>query len=165
VVLNRAVLKNSSLSLYIDGQQVHSQKMHYISQNPGGPAVNLNSAAHVYGYIGSPPAWRKFSRLCWKQGPCHLFEEVLTPTTVSQIYQLGPHYMGSFLAPTLTAWDPVQLVSEEKVVFGLNAKAVSHLTLNKIRKVYSRVDNKSIGMGVDFQLFQMFNEVVLFIYS
>lgn len=58
--------------------------------------------------------------------------------------------MGSFLAPTLNAWDPVQLVSEEKVVFGLNAKAVSHLTLNKIRKVYSRVDNKSIGTGVHF---------------
>lgn len=76
VVLNRAVLKNSSFSLYIDGQQVHTQKMHYISQNPGGPAVNLNVATSVYGYIGTPPAWRRYSRLCWKQGPCHLFEEV-----------------------------------------------------------------------------------------
>ncbi|KAG8269206.1 WD repeat and FYVE domain-containing protein 3 [Homalodisca vitripennis] len=37
------------------------------------------------------------------------------------------------------------LVAEEKVVFGLNAKAVTHLTLAKIRKVYSRVDNKSIA--------------------
>ncbi|CAG9764999.1 unnamed protein product [Ceutorhynchus assimilis] len=138
VVLNRAVLKNSSFSLYIDGQQVHSQKMHYISQNPGG-VVNVNAPASVYAYIGTPPAWRRFSKLCWKQGPCHLFEEVLTPVTVSQMFQLGPHYMGSFLAPS------VQLVSEEKVIFGLNAKAVSHLTLNKIRKVYSRADNKSIA--------------------
>ncbi|XP_060523655.1 WD repeat and FYVE domain-containing protein 3 [Cylas formicarius] len=145
VVLNRAVLKNSSFSLYLDGQQIHTQKMHYISQNPGGPAANLNVATSVYGYIGTPPAWRRYSRLCWKQGPCHLFEEVLTPATVAQMYQLGPHYMGSFLAPNFSTVDPVQLVSEEKVVFGLNAKAVSQLTLNKIRKVYSRTDNKSIA--------------------
>lgn len=37
------------------------------------------------------------------------------------------------------------LVSEEKVIFGLNAKAVSQLTLAKIRKVYSRADNKAIA--------------------
>lgn len=53
--------------------------------------------------------------------------------------------MGSFLAPNLNNPEVGQLVTEEKVVFGLNAKAVSQLTLNKIRKVYSRTDNKSIG--------------------
>lgn len=53
--------------------------------------------------------------------------------------------MGSFLAPILNTPEPIQLVTEEKVVFGLNAKAVSQLTLNKIRKVYSRTDNKSIA--------------------
>jgi len=37
------------------------------------------------------------------------------------------------------------LVSEEKVIFGLNAKAVSQITLAKIRKVYSRADNKAIA--------------------
>ncbi|CAH1111054.1 unnamed protein product [Psylliodes chrysocephalus] len=145
VVLNRAVLKNSSFSLYLDGQQIHNQKMHYISQNPGGGSANLTVASSVYGYIGSPPSWRRYSRLCWKQGPCHLFEEVLPPTTVTYMYQLGPHYMGSFLAPNLNNPEVGQLVTEEKVVFGLNAKAVSQLTLNKIRKVYSRTDNKSIA--------------------
>jgi len=40
------------------------------------------------------------------------------------------------------------LVAEEKVVFGLNAKAMSQLTLAKIRKVYSRADNKSIAKQV-----------------
>lgn len=30
-------------------------------------------------------------------------------------------------------------------MFGLNAKAMSHLTLAKIRKVYSRADNKAIA--------------------
>jgi multisubunit Na+/H+ antiporter MnhG subunit len=119
--------------------------MHYISQNPGGGSANLTVASSVYGFIGTPPAWRRYSRLCWKQGPCHLFEEVLTPVVVSQMFHLGPHYMGSFLAPNLSTAETMQLVSEEKVVFGLNAKAVSQLTLNKIRKVYSRTDNKSIA--------------------
>lgn len=40
------------------------------------------------------------------------------------------------------------LVVEEKLVFGLNAKAMSQLTLAKIRKVYSRADNKSIAKQV-----------------
>lgn len=71
---------------------------------------------------------------------------MLQPGTVTQIYQLGPHYMGSLQAPPQTSQDPAQpLVSEEKVVFGLNARAVNQLTLSKIRKVYSRIDNKSIA--------------------
>lgn len=37
------------------------------------------------------------------------------------------------------------LIYEEKLIFGLNAKAVSNLTLAKIRKVYKRADNKSIA--------------------
>lgn len=53
--------------------------------------------------------------------------------------------MGSFLAPNLNLTEPIQIVTEEKVIFGLNAKAVTQLTLSKIRKVYSRVDNKSIA--------------------
>lgn len=76
------------------------------------------------------------------------------------MFQLGPHYMGSFLAPN-PAVDPVQLVSEEKVVFGLNAKAVSHLTLNKIRKVYSRADNKSIGKNFKHPTFITVNDILV----
>ncbi|KAL1139731.1 hypothetical protein AAG570_006709 [Ranatra chinensis] len=146
LVLNRAVLKNSALSIYVDGQHVHTQKLHYISQNPGGGAANLTIASSVYGYIGTPPCWRRYSRLSWKQGPCHLIEEVLSPHTVPTMFHLGPHYLASLQAPQLNGNDPLQpLVAEEKIIFGLNAKAVSHLTLAKIRKVYSRADNKSIA--------------------
>lgn len=146
VVLNRAVLKNSSFSLYLDGQHVHSQKLHYISQNPGGGAANLTVASSVYSFIGTPPLWRRYSRLVWKQGPCHLLEEVLSPHIVTTIHQLGPHYLGSLQASQLNFLEPLPpLVAEEKVVFGLNAKAVTQLTLFKIRKVYSRADNRSIA--------------------
>lgn len=138
MILNRGVLKNSSFSLFLDGQHMHTQKLHYISQTPGGT---------VYAIIGTPPAWRRYSRLCWKQGVCHLLEDVLTAQIVSVIFQLGPHYMGSLQAPQIRkqieSMNP--LVPEERVVFGLNAKAMSQLTLARIRKVYSRADNKTIA--------------------
>ncbi|XP_014261988.1 WD repeat and FYVE domain-containing protein 3 isoform X2 [Cimex lectularius] len=149
LVLNRAVLKNSALSIYVDGQHIHTQKLHYISQNPGGGAANLTVASSVYGYIGTPPMWRRYSRLSWKQGPCHLIEEVLSPHSVPIMYQLGPHYLASFQAPHIHGNEPMPpIVAEEKIVFALNAKAVSHLTLAKIRKLYSRADNKSIAKQV-----------------
>lgn len=76
--------------------------MHYISQNPGGGAANLTVATSVFGFIGTPPQFRRQSRLLWKQGPCHLVEEVLSPVAVAMVYQLGPCYTGSFQAPTLS---------------------------------------------------------------
>lgn len=148
VVLNRAVLKNSSFSLFLDGQHKHTQKLHYISQTPGGTTnSSVNATNSVYAIIGTPPAWRRYSRLCWKQGVCHLLEDVLTPQTMSVIFQLGPHYMGSLQAPQIRKQhDPLTpLVAEERVVYGLNAKAMSQLTLARIRKVYSRADNKTIA--------------------
>ncbi|XP_055386714.1 WD repeat and FYVE domain-containing protein 3 isoform X2 [Condylostylus longicornis] len=147
VVLNRAVLKNSSLSLYLDGAPMHTQKLHYISQNPGAGSVNLAIASQVYGYVGTPPIWRRYSRLCWKQGVCHLVEDVLNQQTVQTVYALGPHYMGSLQAPQLGKHaEPLPpLAPEERVLLGLNAKAMTQMTLAKIRKVYSRTDNKSIA--------------------
>lgn len=78
-----------------------SFQLHYVSQNPGGGAANLTVASSVYAYIGTPPSWRRYSKLTWKQGPCHLMEEVLNPQTVNIIYKLGPQYMGSFQSPQL----------------------------------------------------------------
>ncbi|KAI5732691.1 hypothetical protein M8J76_003102 [Diaphorina citri] len=146
LVLNRAVLKNSSFSLYVDGQHIKSQKMHYISQNPGGGGVgNVILSSFVYAYIGTPPAWRSVSKLSWKQGACHLIEEVLNPHIITAIYQLGPHYISGLQAPPLQGDCMNALVAEEKIIFGLNARARSQLTLAKIRKVYSKIDSKFIA--------------------
>nr|XP_037269371.1 WD repeat and FYVE domain-containing protein 3-like isoform X4 [Rhipicephalus microplus] len=146
IVLNRAVLKNSSVSIYIDGQHMSTQKIPYISQNPGGGAANLTVASSVYGFIGTPPQFRHPSRLIWKQGPCHMVEEVLSPQLIHQIYLLGPSYVGSLQAPVMIGTEPLPpFLSEEKVVFGLNATAVSVMTLAKIRRVYSKTDCKSIA--------------------
>ncbi|XP_068245244.1 WD repeat and FYVE domain-containing protein 3 isoform X2 [Palaemon carinicauda] len=150
VSLSRSVLKNSSLCIYIDGKIVTQKKLHYILQNPGGGAANLTIASSVYAYVGTPPAYRRHSRLVWKQGSCLLVEDVLQQQMISQLHQLGPHYTGCLQAAQIPGLDgqssqSVNSVAEEKVIFGLNASATSHLTLNKIRKMYSKQDNKSIA--------------------
>ncbi|XP_061381193.1 WD repeat and FYVE domain-containing protein 3 isoform X2 [Danaus plexippus] len=148
LLFNRAVLKNSSFSLYLDGQHMHSGKLHYVSANPGGGAATLSGASSVYCVVGTPPQWRRYSRLVWRQGPALLMEDVLPAQTISVIYQLGPHYVGTLQAPLLPGQhqDPLTpLIAEEKVVFGINARAMSQLTLAKIRKVYSKNDNKAIA--------------------
>lgn len=77
VVLNKAVGKSTSFSLYIDGRHMHTQKIQYISLHPGSNySSSTNPAFSVCAYIGTPPFWRRYSRLCWKQGVCHLIEEV-----------------------------------------------------------------------------------------
>ena len=151
VVLNRQVLKNSSFSLYVNGQHIATQKMHFISPTPGGG--NLTLASSVYAYIGTPPHWRRHSKLCWKQGPCTLIEDVATPQLASLIFRLGPHYLGSLQAPQVATSGEVQgsQIGEDKIIFSLNSVSVSQMTLAMIKKVYSKVDNKFIakqlGMG------------------
>ena len=39
-------------------------------------------------------------------------------------------------------------ISEEKVVFGIHAHAMSQMTISKMRKVYNKVDSKSIAKQV-----------------
>lgn len=126
---------------------MHTQKLHYISQNPGAASANLAVASSVFAFVGSPPAWRRYSRLAWKQGVCHLLEDIVSSQVVATIFRLGPHYMGSLQAPQFGRMveSAGPLVPEERVIFGLNAKAVSQLTLARIRKVYSRCDNKTIA--------------------
>ncbi|XP_043246907.1 WD repeat and FYVE domain-containing protein 3-like, partial [Amphibalanus amphitrite] len=145
VTLNRAVLKHSACAVYIDGKQVANQKLHYVSQNPGGGAANLTSSAAVYGFIGTPPQWRRHSKLVWKQGACLLVEEALPPAVVGTVYRLGPNYLGTLQAPFINGECCSALIPEERVMLGLNAVATSQLTLAKIRKVYSKADNRSIA--------------------
>ena len=70
-----------------------------MSQNPGGGAANLASSAAVYGFLGTPPQWRRHSKLVWKQGACLLLEEALAPAVVATVYRLGPNYLGTLQAP------------------------------------------------------------------
>ena len=145
-VFSRQVVKNAAFTLYVNGQQVANTKMHFITGSPGG-GTTLTPATSVYGWIGTPPAWRRPSRLSWKQGPCLMFEDIASPALAFLLHKLGPHYLGSLQAPQVTATREVltSQIAEEKITFGLNAVAMTEMTLAKIRKVYSKVDNKSIA--------------------
>ena len=151
IVLNRQVLKNSSFSLFVNGQHIATQKMLFINPTPGGgggiSSGNLNLATSIFGFIGTPPHWRRQSRLNWKQGPCLLLEDVVSPQLAATMYRLGPHYLGSLQAPQIATTGEVlsSQIAEDKIVFGLNAVAVTQLTLAKIKKIYSKVDNKAIA--------------------
>ncbi|KAM6959381.1 WD repeat and FYVE domain-containing protein 3 [Aplochiton taeniatus] len=155
LVMSKGMLKNSMTSLYIDGQLVSTVKLHYIHSVPGGSgSANAPVLSTVYSYIGTPPAQRQISSLVWRMGPTHFLEEVLPPSSVATIYELGPEYVGSFQAVNVpckdskaesTAPAPVALVPEEKVSFSLYALSVSSLTVAKIRKVYNKLDSKAIA--------------------
>ncbi|XP_012875567.1 PREDICTED: WD repeat and FYVE domain-containing protein 3 [Dipodomys ordii] len=155
LVMSKGMLKNSTAALYLDGQLVSTVKLHYVHSTPGGSgSVNPPVVSTVYAYIGTPPAQRQIASLVWRLGPTHFLEEVLPPSSVTSIYELGPNYVGSFQAVCMPCKDaksegiipsPVSLVPEEKVSFGLYALSVSSLTVARIRKVYNKLDSKAIA--------------------
>jgi hypothetical protein len=111
----------------------------------------------------------------WRQASCYLFEEILSNSHVNALYQLGPNYLGSFQSPTdfevpnsntfaqsnnqpnqsgssqQSAYNTVSSglltshITEEKIIFGLNAQKMFEMTLSKFRKVYNKNDSKAIG--------------------
>lgn len=148
IVLNRALLKNSTVTVYFNGMVKLSKKMSYISSIVGGSyGIANTSPFYINGFIGTPPHYRKHSKLIWKQGPCHLIEEALTSSFVSYIYLLGPNYIGSFQAINYKSSNnqQQQQITEDKLIFGLNARATSLMTLFKMRRVYSKFDCKQIA--------------------
>lgn len=76
-----------------------SLQLHYVHSTPGGSgSANPPVVSTVYAYIGTPPAQRQIASLVWRLGPTHFLEEVLPPSNVTTIYELGPNYVGSFQA-------------------------------------------------------------------
>ncbi|XP_059163899.1 WD repeat and FYVE domain-containing protein 3-like isoform X2 [Physella acuta] len=148
LVLHRAgIMKNSNISLFVDGELMSPQKLHYISPNLGGGGTASPTAfTSVFAYIGTPPQLRRQSRLLWRQGPCFMLEDIVTASIVKNLYQLGPTYVGSLQAPIAEDGEvSAPYIGEERVMFGVFAHAMSQMTIAKIRKVYNKVDSKSIA--------------------
>ncbi|XP_037804795.1 WD repeat and FYVE domain-containing protein 3-like [Penaeus monodon] len=141
---------NSSLCIYIDGQLVTQKKLHYILQKPREEQptsllpLQCMHTLHTTCLQAALQVWFG-SRYMSFGGGCP------SATDGMHLHQLGPHYTGSLQAAQIPASGENQtpqtlsVVPEEKVIFGLNASTLSHLTLNKIRKMYSKVDNKAIA--------------------
>nr|XP_054773448.1 WD repeat and FYVE domain-containing protein 3-like [Lytechinus pictus] len=151
VTFNKAVMRHCSATVYVDGVQLPIKKMPYIQVNPGGSTPNPAGLTTVYAYVGTPPSLKAPSRLLWRLGPTHLFEETLQPVTVTALCQLGPTYVGSFQAPRQEELSQAKVdlnaivIPEDKIVFGLHAHALSVLTVSKIRKAFNKVDSKAVA--------------------
>ncbi|XP_071507653.1 WD repeat and FYVE domain-containing protein 3-like [Diadema antillarum] len=151
ITFNKAVMRNCSATVFVDGVQLSPRKMPYIQANPGGSTPNPAGLTTIYAYIGTPPSLKAPSRLLWRLGPAHLFEETLQPSTVMALFQLGPTYVGSFQAPRQEELSQAKVdlnaivIPEEKIVFGLHAHALSVLTVSKIRKAFNKVDSKAVA--------------------
>ncbi|KAJ8022395.1 WD repeat and FYVE domain-containing protein 3 [Holothuria leucospilota] len=156
VIFNKTVIKNNTTAaLFVDGVQLHSHKISYINSSPNSSGSNPSSNHHaisIHAYIGTPPALYAPSQLKWRLGPTHLIEDALSQSTIVTIYQLGPSYVGSFLAPKQDdVSSPEQIdvssvqIQEEKIVFGLHSNAQSVLTVHRIKKIFNKVDSRAVA--------------------
>eukprot|EP00111_Clytia_hemisphaerica_P006851 TCONS_00019802-protein len=136
VVLNKSMMRNSTVSLYINGQLVANSKMKYIHQGiPNGADPNT---LKTIGYIGTHPRHGHIADLVWRQGPASLIEEPVTEENIKFIFHLGPSYTGCFQAPFLGDEDDSQqakstpLVAEEKILLCFNPLNFTLTTLLKL---------------------------------
>ena len=102
LVWSRAVLKNSSVTLYVNSHLIGSTKLHYVNSNLSGGANATPASMSVHAVIGTLPMFRLQSPVVWRQASCHLFEDILSAQTVQSIYRLGPNYIGSMQSLPIT---------------------------------------------------------------
>ncbi|EJW79911.1 hypothetical protein WUBG_09178, partial [Wuchereria bancrofti] len=144
VVLTRSVLKHSQAAVYINGRMEGTYRLHYIMQNVGGGTAHLSYANGVHAVVGTPPAYRSPSRLCFKIATFVVVEEPLGPEALARIYDLEPHYIGNFqTVPGDTA-----LIAEERICLSLSAVANKELSASRIASIYSKADSAFIARYV-----------------
>ncbi|KAM3726430.1 WD repeat and FYVE domain-containing protein [Dirofilaria immitis] len=141
VVLTRSVLKHSQAAIYINGRLEGAYKLHYIIQNVGGGAAHLSYANGIHAIIGTPPAYRSPSRLCFKIATFVLVEEPVAAEAVIRIYDLEPHYIGNF--QTVSGDNP--LIAEERICLSLSAVASKEMSASRIGSMYSKADSAFIA--------------------
>lgn len=184
IILNKGVIKNSIVSLFIDGILVSTQKLHYIQVGSSSNATNAsntnnNTAVSNYYFarIGTPPSQRRLSKLKYRLGPTHLFEEPLSSSSVTTLFLLGPNYIGNFQAPmleptmcavakerglTLPGWgengflsglnEVLQpIVSEERIMFSIYGHALTTMTFTSIAHQFAKSDTRAIAKELGLQ--------------
>uniref|UniRef100_A0A182IIZ4 BEACH domain-containing protein n=1 Tax=Anopheles atroparvus TaxID=41427 RepID=A0A182IIZ4_ANOAO len=93
-----------------------------------------------------------------------VFSVLILPSdkTLSVATQEFPFTQGSFQDVRLEDTEEINpLVQEERLMFGVNPKAYSHMTLSKIRKVYNRTDAKAIGKQLGMSSHENATPIVL----
>lgn len=100
LVWSRAVLKQSQCTLFVNSNLIGSHKLHYINSSSMQSNQAPPSSMSIHACIGTLPIFRSQSPIVWRQASCYLFEELLSPSHVNSLYQLGPNYLGSFQSPS-----------------------------------------------------------------
>ncbi|EDV25542.1 uncharacterized protein TRIADDRAFT_23507 [Trichoplax adhaerens] len=170
VILNKGVIKNSTVSLFIDGMLISTQKLHYVQIGSGSNTTSSNNANnsavsnYYFARIGTPPSQRRLSKLKFRLGPTHLFEEPLSTSSVTTLYLLGPNYIGNFQAPmleptmcavakerglTLPVLQPI--VSEERIMFSIYGHALTTMTFTSIAHQFAKSDARAIAKELGLQ--------------
>ncbi|KAK7930816.1 hypothetical protein WMY93_007211 [Mugilogobius chulae] len=153
VVLAKDVKKSCLASAYLNGKAVGTGKMKYIQPFPGTyVSMEPTAVTDVYAIIGTPSLWKDYAALIWKVGPSYLFEEPLTSEAISVLYSQGTAYLGNFLSVSKSGVEsnPVRLVPEERISFGINPAISTMTTVAQIREDYNEVDCRLIAkeMGI-----------------
>jgi hypothetical protein len=93
-----------SFTLFVNGKSTNVGRLEYPHRTKG---------ATFSAFIGTPPMWRKASRLTWRQGVGHLLEDwVPSSQTVAAMYKLGPEYPGSWQSVKIqTGWWELLIVT------------------------------------------------------
>ncbi|CAF0758317.1 unnamed protein product [Rotaria sordida] len=143
LVWAKGMLKNSAVTLYINGKQIAVQKLHYINNMTVPPGNSISTFA----YIGSLPVQRVHSSVQWRQGPCFLIDDILSSQIILAMYVAGPTYIGSFQAVCI---DPINdvfspLFPEDRIIFGLHPASFFETTLSHFKKLYNKNDAKLIA--------------------
>ncbi|CAF4832745.1 unnamed protein product [Rotaria sp. Silwood1] len=143
LVWTKGMLKNSAVTLYINGKQMALQKLHYITNMIIPPGNSISTFA----YIGSLPIQRVHSGVQWRQGPCFLIEDILSSQIILALYAAGPNYIGSFQAVCIDPLNDIfsPLFPEDRIIFGLHPASFFETTLSHFRQLYSKNDAKLIA--------------------
>jgi len=152
VVLNKSVVRRSTASVYANGRCIVStSRFRYIDARlPSGYDI---TSVKTCAFFGTHETQRATTDVLWRLGPSFLIEDPLVDETVSTIYKLGPSYSGCFQAPVISEHyeeiandEPSStLIPEEKVIFMLNARNLSTLTLAQLKHQCYPSEIKSVA--------------------
>eukprot|EP00850_Spirogloea_muscicola_P018850 SM000177S03183 [mRNA] locus=s177:89339:105711:+ [translate_table: standard] len=136
----------SHASLYLDGCLRQTGKLLYAA---GGHSAARSKGVQQEVTLGTPLHARAVHALLWQLGPCHLFEDVLSPLAVYFLHVLGIGYRGTFQDPNLHLQVPLLACSVASLTTleGLQTVGVKRSSNDDTSSVVWTVELISAGLS------------------
>ncbi|CAF4352699.1 unnamed protein product [Rotaria sp. Silwood2] len=127
LVWAKGILRNSAVTLYVNGKQIAVQKLHYINNI----TVPSGNSVSTFAYIGTLSIQRNF----------------FPPQIIAAMYGAGPNYIDPFQAVCIDSTNDVfsPLFPKERIVFGIHPARFFDTTLSQFKKHYNKNDAKLIA--------------------